>query len=75
MSNRYPNGQGGLRWKEERWGCWVEFTPAAPGWKFGSCEGHGTLRFENGHVYEGQVSGPGAPSPQIFVNDVRGPRP
>ena len=71
LVNVYPHGMGVLRWKEEHWGCEVVFTPKAV-WQLGSTKGFGTLRFENGHVFEGEIVGPGVPGPQLFVNTETG---
>eukprot|EP01048_Picozoa_sp_COSAG05_P015977 COSAG05_NODE_1996_length_3729_cov_2.633333_1_plen_988_part_10 len=71
LVNNYPHGVGVLRWKEEHWGCQVVFTPQAV-WQLGSTKAFGTLRFEDGHVFEGEVTGPGVPGPQLYENTETG---
>ena len=82
LVNLYPQGAGKLRWttdlewatdgvQTEKFNLKLTFEPKN-GWKFGSCDGDGTIELlgtgGERHVYTGQVDGPGAPGPQIHKN-------
>ena len=85
LSSLYPQGTGQLHWRADVDWAGAGVRPVSQqmhcsfrprnGWKFGSCDGWGTLTLSlsiaaaptEGDVYDGQVEGPGAPGPQIHM--------